>query len=190
MLQILIRDAYYGTDRDGEDYTVELKRVLSMLDESTELHETNIGHGADDPVFLLELFQGVDWETLVVGGAGAVFLLGERIEKNIDAWLKLASRFQRLLAKLKPTRIDEYGAVLVSFDRLNNQEKLDKYFRVTIQVVEAMPGPSGNFRLDKRPDALYIVNVESQGRHNVFGVKSTGEVVFEHDFGASWFDFD
>lgn len=190
MLQIIVSDAYYDTDQENENYTVEIKRALKLLDETAELHETNIGHGADAPAFLLELFKDVDWQTIAVGGLGAAFLLGEKVDKNIDAWLRLATRFQRLLAKLKPARIDEYGAVLVLLNKLKKQDKLGDNFKTTIQVIEATQGPSGNFRLDKRPDALYIVNVESQGRYNIFGVNSTGKVVFEYSFCNSWHDFE
>lgn len=56
---------------------------------------------------------------------------------------------------------------------------------MTIQIVQGEARPAGRFRLDKRPDALYIVNVESDGRSNILGIKSTGDCVFEYEFGLA-----
>ena len=189
MLEVLFPDAYYDSEREEEDYSPELRALLSEFDEGARVYRANTGHGADFPSFIVQLFQDIDWKTLAAGSAGGLFLLGEKIEKNLDAWLRLASRFRKLVAKVKPMRIDEYGATLCVLDKLRGAQKVEGSFRVTVQIIVAQPGPCGHFRLDRRPDAVYIVTVETGTRIHIVGVKSTAEYVFEYDVGNSWYDF-
>lgn len=125
MVEILFADAYYDSEREGEDYSVELRRMVSEFDGSAHIHPTDTGYGADFPAFLVQLFQDVNWRMLLIGagaGAGSLFLLGEKIEKNLDAWARLAERFCQLLTRLKPMRIDEYGALLLALGKLKERK--------------------------------------------------------------------
>ena len=115
--------------------------------------------------------------------------MGERIERNLEAWLRLASRFREFVAKLKPIRIDEYGAALLVLDDLRDKKLLGASIRVAIQIVVAQPGRTQRSRLEKRPDAVYVVTVETGGFIFIVGLKSTGKRVFEYEQGTSSIEF-
>ena len=56
----------------------EIEIKLAEFDENYSILETNIGRGAD-------------WTVLLLTVAG-VFLLGEKIQKNLDAWLAIGKK--------------------------------------------------------------------------------------------------
>lgn len=115
-MELIFSDPYYDSDAWEEGkYAIELTNQLSEFDENVEVIDTDIGQGADWPVVLAKIFSDVDWSILLTAagaGAGGFFLLGEKINKNIDAWIEIGGKFKKLIEKCKPTRIDENGALL------------------------------------------------------------------------------
>jgi len=188
-MEIIFPDPYYDSEREGEDYTPELKALLSQFDPTVNVYKTNIGHGADNPAYLVQIFSSIDWSTLLTAGAGAAFFLGKKINENFDAWLEIGGKVQKLVEKLSPSRIDEFAATALVLKQLEG--KLDKKgnLAVTVQLVEFRPVPWGKYKLDKRPDALYLITVKNGGKAHIVGIKSDSSIAFQHEFGLEWYEF-
>jgi len=190
-MELIFSDPYYDTDAWGEGkYCAELARKLAEFDEGVVATETDIGHGADLPAVLVKIFTSVDWSSfLTIGAPAGLFLLGERINKNLDAWIEIAGKFKRLLETFRPTRIDENGALLLVFQELL-ELKVDVHdIHASVQVVQFTPVPWGKGTLDKRPDALYLVTARVPGKVYITGVKSNAKIEFRHEYGTEWLDF-
>ena len=190
-MELIFSDPYYDTDAWEEGkYCAELAGTLAEFDEGVVAAETDIGHGADLPAVLVKIFTSVDWSSfLTVAAPGGLFLLGERINKNLDAWIEIARKFKRLLEKFQPTRIDENGALLLVLQEIFELKVDVQDISASVQVVEFTPVPWGKGTLDKRPDALYLVTTRIPGKVYVTGVKSNARIEFRHEYSTEWLDF-
>lgn len=173
-------------DNDGDSLSQDAVRAiesyLAQFDGEVIIAERNIGHGADWTVLLATL--------------GGVFLLGEKIQKNLDAWIAIAKRVGQLLDWLKEkyglARIDESGAIAIAInDILSVKKNITALHIETIQTLCFTPiswNPPD--RLDGKPDALYLVvlRVDSEEIF-VYGIKSKGVVEFTHRYPVFWGDF-
>lgn len=148
---------------------------MAQFDSNSMIAERNIGHGADWSVLLVTL--------------GGVFLLGEKIQKNLDAWLSIAKRVSQLFEWLKAwyglARIDESGALAIAInDTLSFFKTITALQLENIQTISFTPvewNPSD--RLDGKPDALYLVALRVNNEEIiVYGIKSKGEVEFRHRY--------
>lgn len=193
-MELLFSNEYYDNVPEGADeekyvgrYAHELSASLSEFDGNVKSNDTNIGRGADWPVVLVEIFGNHNF--LTAAGVSGLFFLGEKINQNLDAWLEIAGKLGALFRKVKPVRIDENAAMLIA---LNDAAQSDDKFGivdVSVQVVVFMPNPSGKYNLDKRPDALYLVKIDSVEKISVYGVKSNGSVEFKHEYAKGPHEF-
>lgn len=159
-------------DGDSLDKTAiqAIQNGLAEFEGEIVLSERNIGHGADWTVLLVTL--------------GGIFLLGEKIQKNLDAWIAVAQRVVKLFDWLKEkfglARVDESGAIAIAInDIVLEQKKVTALRLEAIQTVSFTPVPWNPLdRLDGKPDALYV-----------YGVKSKGTVEFKHRYPVFWGDF-
>ena len=61
-MQFIFSDPYYDSeDWDEKKYLNEVTDLLCSFDSSLVVEYANIGHGADWPGVLVELFNHVDW---------------------------------------------------------------------------------------------------------------------------------
>lgn len=169
-------------DTLDQDAMIAIKDYMTQFDSELTITERNIGHGADWPV-LLATFSGV-------------FLLGEQIQKNLEAWISLAKRVGQLFNWLKEkyglARVDESGALALAInDIVSNGNSINSLQLDGIQTVcfTAVPwNPSD--RLDGKPDALYLVTLRVNNEEVfVCGIKSNGVIDFKHNYSLHWFDF-
>ena len=72
----------------------ELQKKLEAYDSPSAIADVELGHGADFPGILVELFNNVDWKLITGGTAVGLFFLGDKINKNIDAWLEVFKKQQ------------------------------------------------------------------------------------------------
>jgi hypothetical protein len=188
-MEIVFPDPYYDSEREGEDYAPELRALLFPFDPTVNVYSTNIGHNADYPAYLIQIFSSIDWSTLLTAGTGAVFFLGKKINENIDAWLEIGGTVRKLVEKLSFLRIDELAATVLVLKQL--ESKLDKNgdLSITVQLVEFSQVPWGKYKLDKRPDALYLVTVKNGGKAHILGIKLDSSIAFQHEFGLAWYEF-
>ena len=189
-MEILFTDPYYDSQTPEKDYSQELIEHLSPYDTEVVINKTDVGHGADCPAYLVQIFSTVDWSTfLTASGAGATFLLGKKIKENIEAWLEIARKVQGLIGKLAPYRVDENAATLLAMGELQDRALLQCNIEISVQLIEYSAVPWGKFKLDKRPDALYVITVKTGERAHIYGIKSNAQIVFKHEFGLGWYDF-
>jgi hypothetical protein len=76
-----------------------IKPNLDLIDAEYVIQETNIGTGADWIVYLITF--------------SSLFFLGEKIDKNLDAWIKIAKKLKKAFKKLSVIFIDEKAAKLL-----------------------------------------------------------------------------
>ncbi len=172
-----------GEVPDGDDRALEEARAL-LLEASIdgEVQRQVIDRGADWSVLLLTL--------------GGVFLLGDKVEKNLVAWAAIVRRFVELLERLKgrfgSIRVDEEGALLIALSDLYAAEP-------KAQQIRQLSRSSLPFRhaLDRTghglasvPDQLHVLgfSVDSQAVW-LYGIKSTGVIVIRERFATEWTDF-
>jgi len=190
-MELIFVDPYYDSVDEGKDFSPELMSLLTPYDESPRIHHTDIGHGAASPAYLVEIFSSIDWSTfLTASGVGATFLMGKRIQENLDAWIELSERIGKLVLSLHPSRIDEKAAALLAIKDVFDSSQPSNDFELSLQIIEYSPMPSGRFKLDKRPDALYLVTINTGGLAHIYGIKSDGNVSFRHVFGLGWYEFN
>lgn len=75
----------------------EFSHDLAKLNPVKLRRTSDIGEGASWPV---DIFV-IDWEAGLIGGSIALFLAGEKIEANLDAWRRLLKRFSSGFGELK-----------------------------------------------------------------------------------------
>jgi hypothetical protein len=83
-VQLILADASYDhpeVDRDA--LLAAARELMAELSGEIEVTDSDIGKGADWPVFLVTL--------------GGLFFLGKRINENLQAWLELAQKIANLL---------------------------------------------------------------------------------------------
>ncbi len=189
-MEILFTDPYYDSATPEKDYSPELSVLLSPYDTDAAIYNTDVGHGADCPAYLAQIFTSIDWSTfLTASGAGATFLLGKKINENIEAWIEIGRKVKKLIEKLSPYRVDENAATLLALNELQEQSELEDNISISVQLIEYSPVPWGKFKLDKRPDALYVITINTGERVHIYGIKSNAEIAFNHEFGLGWYDF-
>jgi hypothetical protein len=160
----------------------ELEAILGELDKHHAVTETNIGHGADWTVLLVML--------------GGIFLFGEKIQKNLDAWISLAKRAVGLLKRLsqnfRVVRVDASGAVALAIDDLLSRYSIITSLQLdnpqTVLFTPVPWNPSG--RLDSQPDTMFLLTFRVNAEDVViYGVKSKDTIEFRHTLKVFWGDF-
>lgn len=191
-MELIFADEYYDSPDFKEEgaFSKDLKNELVEFDSQLETIDGDIGHGADLPVVLIELFKEIDWNSVFkVGTIPTVFFLGKKINENIDAWIEISKKLKKLFEKKQPTRIDEKAALLIVLqDMLENNHDL-KDSEISLRVHSYDGGFDINKSLINRPDTLYVYDIHTSDSFLIYGVKSDGKVSFKHQYGKQWYDF-
>ena len=189
-MELIYPDAPYDSSEWEEGkYSKELLSHIVKIDPEASVTDTDIGHGADLPVVLVEIFKSVDWSQLfTIAGVSGFFLMGKKINENIDAWIEIGKKFGKLIEKIKPARVDEKAAVLLIINDLQGHNLLIGS-SISVQIVEFTPVEWGKGILGKRPDSLYIISVRTDNKTIIYGIKSNMKIEFKHDFSTEWIDF-
>lgn len=171
-----------SNDRVDSARVKEIEVRLQEIDPQYSIENTSIGHGADWPVLLLAL--------------AGIFLLGEKIEKNLNAWVSLAKRVAGLIGWLSErfgaVRVDESGALALAIEDLTTQRnEISSLLLEHRQTIVFTPVPWNKLgRLDNHPDALYVLSFRvNEQEVFIYGIKSKGIVEFRHTYKVFWGDF-
>ena len=189
-MELIFPDILYDSSEWEEGkYSKELLSRIVQFDPEASATDTDIGHGADCPVVLVQIFNNVDWSQLfTLAGTIGVFLMGKQINENIDAWIEIGKKFKKLITKNKPERVDEHAAVLLVIDELQRHTQLTGV-AISVQIVEFKPVPWGKGILGKRPDSLYIVTAKTENKAIIYGIKSNMKIEFKHELSTEWIEF-
>ncbi|WP_414932267.1 hypothetical protein [Vibrio europaeus] len=190
-MQLIFGDPYYDSEDWNENqYLNELETWLREYDENLLLHHVDIGHGADFPAILVEFFDSLDWKVVSASSVAGVFMLGEKINKNLDAWISIGKKLSSLIEKCKPTRVSEDAAICWVLNELVSQDVTLQEIDIRLQMIEFSKGPrKSNLKLETNPDCLYIITVQTTGKVFVYGLKSNLKVEFTKEFDTSWYEF-
>ncbi|MFQ9314806.1 hypothetical protein [Dysgonomonas mossii] len=96
---------------ESKDFEL-LKRNFESIDKEYDIKSVNLGKGADF-ILLWALFTGL----------GSMFLMGDKIEKNIEAWSKIGKRIKKILKRSNTSYIDRDAAIFLCIDYLYNKYK-------------------------------------------------------------------
>lgn len=174
---------------DGS-YLKELCHTLKEFDVNILAREDDIGYGADWPVILIEIFNDINWSSILkVGSIPTLFFLGKRINENIEGWLEISRRIKKLLKKAPAERIDEKSALCIVLQDMESRGYKFDNISITLKVHSY----DGQFNIEeslsKRPNSLYIFEIETAEIFIIYGVMSDGQISFRHQYGKFWFDF-
>jgi|GEM_PF-1288216 len=193
-MELLFPDKYY--DSEGYEvgrYSDELKKILQAVDSDVSAADTNIGHGADWPTVLVQIFKGLDITTvLTAGGLGAIILGGDKVSKSIDGWLTAAKKLKTLCEQICPSRIDENAALLLAIDDLQTRKlnlTAEHLINISTQVIEFTPVTWGQGILDRRPDCIYVFTIKLVEQVFIYGIKSDATIDFIKEYSSEWYDF-
>lgn len=193
-MEIIFADPYYDSGNWVEGkYATELTKSLSEFDTNIQATNDNIGHGADWPVVSVEIFKNLDWAsflTIVGIGTGGLFLLGDKINKNIDVWIDISKKFKKLIGIFHPARIDENGAAIIVMNDLLETHYDPLKITLFVQIVEFTPVPWGKSKLCRRPDALYLITARVPDAAFIYGIKSNTNIEFKHELRTAWHEFN
>jgi hypothetical protein len=182
---LLVSNRSYTDFEGNRDHLIrDIGESLSELG-PYQVGDADIGPGADWPMFAITLTA-----------IGSVFLVGEKIDKNLEAWVSIGRKVKKAVSRLKKdhgaVRVDEAGARLLILERLTRDESkilsLEGLVFDTIPIHEFPERPKNE--LGSRYDALYVLVVRiNNDRLYVAGVRSSGEIDFCHSYGAHFMTF-
>lgn len=186
-MEIIVNDpTYYGDHGDFEACRRDLLADLREIHEEVILSEDTLGRGADWPVFFA-----------VFSALTSLLVLGEKLEKGLDAWISMGKRLKHFLdakrRKYGSIRLDPEAALLQVVLRVQEQEKqlrsleLVAHHRFPIHPLSWKPDDS----LAQNHDAVYVFAVRANDRvMHLVTIKSTGHVLSHHRFNQSdWVAF-
>ena len=165
------------------DHKTQLENELKDISSSIEIKSENIGAGAD-------------WIVVIVSIAG-IFFLGEKINKNLEAWISLSKRFISLLKQTKASFIDSSGAKLIAIEKiLKNEKYIDSIEEVAFTEIN-LQDLTRSFTDGRKPTELrskplcyYSMIFRVNGfAYYMLGIKSNGEVKTFDKIEESQFGF-
>ena len=192
-MQILFYDKYYDT----EDYESNMNRFKNELnqqfkefDDNIKTYDANIGHGADSPSIIIDIFNNFGSKEVIVASLVSLFFLGDKINKNVNAWLEIINKISTLIQKNKPARIDAETAMLLAFKFVLDKKYNIEDISLSTQVIPFNKGSvSSDNILETTPDSLYIFSIKVKNKIFIIGIKSKGNIEFTHEYSSEWYEF-
>ena len=108
-MELLLNLEKFEEKINGEGLTpADIEQIKKELefDGDKEVSEQNIGPGADVMVILVSILTVAN-----------IFLLGDKIDKGIEGWIKLGKRLKNLFSKKELVAKDKDGASLLAIYR-------------------------------------------------------------------------
>jgi len=174
IMEIIISDiSYDNISIDINQYIDELRSRAKEFAEDVQVEKTEIGYGADWPVYLLIIY--------------GIFLQGKRISENLDSWISIARKFCSFIEyiedKFKAYRLDEEAATLVAINTIvkDMQGNINSIEKLSEEIIPVAPlehrSPD---HLDHRPYAMYLQTYKVNNQYvYIFGIKSKGTIEIE-----------
>jgi len=187
---IFIDPTYDNPNFIQGEFCRKLKKEFIEFDNNLIASEGDIGHGADWPVVLIELFKDVDWSSIFkIGAIPGIFLLGKKINDNLDGWFEISKKLKQLFKKQFPDRIDEKAALLIILEDILDTEGQIENIDITLKIHSYDNNLDVNDKLTNRPDSLYIYHIATKKAFYIYGLMSNGSISFKHTYGKFWHDY-
>lgn len=169
--------------KDRNKLEADLAEISSLIECKSE----NIGAGAD-------------WIVVVATLAG-LFFLGDKVNKNLDAWKAISKKFVRLFKKTNIAFVDGNGVRLIAIERiLANEETVESIEEVAFNEIN-LHSLNEAFKDGRTPDQLiskpfsyynmiyrvnnryyYIISIKSDGKLRTADKIEDGEYGFNKNF--------
>jgi len=172
-------------DVKPEDIKHAFEDELNAISKENKLIESNIGSGADALVIVI-----------IISG---LFLLGKKINENLDAWIELSKKFKKLFSKLKKKGclIDSNGSTLIALSKILEVEKSIKSIIEVQSIVLNSDRNQTPFllnipqeRIDKKPNKYFIkVYFVNDELFYICTMKSNGDIKYFGKFSDDPFEF-
>ena len=174
----------YSIDEIQSSELESIKADLSEIDSSYSLKELNLGVGAD-------------WVTIlaVINGVVSVFMLGDKIEKGIEGWIKIAKRIKSVCSQSGQAFVDKDAASLLALEFLAKEMEISSLRKINEHTI-ILHNVSGTFS-DRSPDdfisqpwAVYIMTfIVNDSIFRVLAIRFDGSVKEVYSFKHSPFGF-
>ena len=169
-MQLLIHpkpffDKTINGDLNEHDYQ-EIKKYLD-IDQDIKLKDVNIGIGAD----LMTI-------SLIIAG---IFFMGDKIEKNIEAWSKIAKRIKKLIKNGEVVAIDSDTADILCVDYLNENYSINDIYikddhRISYISLDGMLPDREAGEFISEPHNYFIKTFVADNKIFILGVSSDGKI--------------
>ena len=160
----------------------EIKSELKKIDENFSIKEINIGEGADW-IMILAILNGIT----------TVFLLGDKIDKGIDGWVKIGKRINVILSKSDRVYLDKESASFIVVDYLSEKYQISSLkllmeSQVPIKDLSGMLLDRTSSDFIATPYSIYFMTFEIN-EHILLSlsIRSDGLVAEHHNFDRNDF---
>jgi len=161
----------YTIDEINSEFLKDIKADLKNIDSSFKLKEVNLGTGADW-VLIMAILNGIT----------TIFLLGEKIDKGIDGWVKIGKRIKSLFSKTDTIYLDKAAAQLLALQYLAEKHVL-KSISLEKELTEEIINLSTMLR-DRKPEDFiskpysiyYLTFYINDHINTMLSVRSDGEI--------------
>jgi hypothetical protein len=114
-IRIYLPDATYGSLEDQSDWGMRSRAFRKGLEAEFQqpFEQTDIGPGWSEPAFVTVLLEHAPY---IVAGLIALFLSGEKIEKNLETWPRIYKRLTHYFYRKPTLEID--GAAVIAIEAI------------------------------------------------------------------------
>lgn len=150
---------------------VEKKEIVDSIPIEGDKYATvvNIGPGADLMTILA-----------VISAVANVFLVGDKIIKGVDGWLKIGKYIKSLFVRKELVSVDKDGASLLAIEWISTNGTINSLVKIdetTINLVDVSQMITEKSSLASKPHNYYIQTyLVNDDKYYVVGIKSSGDV--------------
>lgn len=190
-MEILIPDfSYDNPEFEYEEFKNYIKDEMNIFSNDVRIEKSIIGREASWPTIIA-----------IFGGLVTLFLSGEVIDKNINAWISIGKKIDNFIKRIKnkfkrDVYLDEQAASLLILNHIHEKGKVEiqTIEKVSEEIFTVHPNPNDGKPkgiIDSRPEAIYIQNfIINKTIIYSFVIKSTGKIEREYRFDKKdWMKF-
>jgi hypothetical protein len=136
-----------------------------------------------------DIGNGADLWITIVGIVGVVFLQGGKINKNLDAWLEIGKKINKLFKKKnKPMFIDKEAAISLALNKIDKKTKISDIDLIQESELIDKVRITKDFDINFNPYNYYLfVFKVNYDEHFIFCIKSNGQIrLVDYFEGTEW----
>lgn len=148
-----------------------IKKELVLIDQNYDFKEVNLGKGTDWIAILV-----------VINTISNVFMLGDKIDKGLDGWIRIGKRIKSLFSKSETVYLDIHSAKLYALQHIAENYSL-KSITIENEISIELDNLSGMLADRKETDfiakpwAIYIITLIINDKNKVIlSVRSDGQI--------------
>ncbi len=160
----------------------EIKSELREIDKDFSLKGVNLGVGADWVLILA-----------VMNGITSVLILGDKIDKGIEGWIKIGKRIKNIFSKSDKVYVDKDAAKFLAISYLANKYKIRsiellKESEISIKDLSTLLRDRNSADFIAKPYKVYLMTFEvNEHIIIILGVRSDGQANLHYEFDKNEF---